>query len=161
SLNSNTATFSITINPVNDAPVANDGSGTTDEDTILTGALSASDVDGNTLTFSKVSNPAHGTVTVASNGTFVYTPAANYNGSDSLTSTANGASLDSNTATFSITVTAVNDAPVASNGSGTIDEDTVLTGAVSATDVDSASLTFAVVANPSHGTLTSFNTSTG
>ena len=163
SANSNIATFSITVVAVNDAPVADPGSVTTNEDTTLTGAVTATDVDGNPLTYSLVSGPAPaaGTVTVAANGTFVFTPAANFNGSASFTFKASDGSLDSNTATVNITVNAVNDAPVAAAGNVSTNEDSSVTGTVSATDVDNPSLTYSVVSGPTHGTLDSFNPATG
>ena len=69
-------------------------------------------MEGSRLTYAIVTGPAHGTLTgTAPNLT--YTPAANYNGPDSFTFKANDGSADSNVATVSITVTPVNDAPVA------------------------------------------------
>src|SRR5262249_38691692 len=132
-VDSNVATFSITVNPVNDPPVANNGSASTNEDTQLIGSLSATDVDNNPLTFIKVANPANGTVVVDSNGTFVYTPNANFFGSDSFTFKANDGSVDSNIATETITVNPVNDAPVANNGTLTTNEDTAGSGFMTAT----------------------------
>src|SRR4029077_13822045 len=77
-------TVSITVNPVNDAPLATPGSRTTDEDTPLTLNLAAlaSDVETSdpNLSYEIVSQPSHGTAT-----TTTYTPDANYNGPDSLT----------------------------------------------------------------------------
>ena len=156
-----TATVFLTVRPLNDAPVAFDGSYSTNEDTPLTGAVTATDVDGDTLFYSSVSGPSHGTVTISANGTFVYTPAANYYGPDTFTFKAIDAFVYSNIGTVHVTVTPVNDAPVASNGSGTTTVDTPLIGAVTATDVDNASLTFSVVSGPTHGSLSSFNVSTG
>ena len=52
-----------------------------------------------------VATPAHGTVTLNADGSFTYTPAANYNGADSFTYTANDGTADSNVATVTITVT--------------------------------------------------------
>src|SRR4029077_6766097 len=67
---------------------------------------------GDTITAVLVSAPAHGSVTLNSNGSFNYTPASNYNGPDSFTYKARDShNADSNTATVSITVNAVNDAP--------------------------------------------------
>ena len=72
------------------------------------------DVDGDTLTAVAASaGPAHGTLTLNADGSFTYTPAANYNGTDSFTYKANDGTADSNVATVTITVDAVNDAPVA------------------------------------------------
>src|SRR5439155_1687155 len=84
-LNSSTATVSITVNPVNDAPVANAQSVTTDEDMAKAITLGGSDVDGDTLSFAIVGNPAHGTLTGLNptTGAVTYNPTANYNGADS------------------------------------------------------------------------------
>jgi VCBS repeat-containing protein len=61
-----------------------------------------------------VTGPSHGTLTLNSNGSFTYTPALNYNGSDSFTYRANDGSANSNNATVNITVNAVDDAPTIS-----------------------------------------------
>ena len=99
-----------------------------------------------------VSGPTNGTLSgTAPNLT--YTPDANANGADSFTFTANDGTLDSNVATVSLTVTAVNDAPVASNGSATTDEDTAVAVTLAATDIDSAILSYTVVTRPTKGTL--------
>src|SRR5205823_4275981 len=131
-----------------------DGSATTAEDTPLSGNVSATDVDGDTLTYAVVAGPSNGSLTLNPNGSFTYTPAANYNGGDSFNFRASDGSLTSNTATVSLTITPVNDAPVASNASATVAEDTALSGTVSGTDVDGDVLTYAVVNGPAHGTLT-------
>ena len=88
-----------------------------------------------------LTGPAHGTLAFnVSTGAFTYTPAADYNGPDSFTFQAGDGTLDSNVATVSITVNPVNDAPVASNGSLSTDEDTAQSGILLATDVDSVTL---------------------
>ena len=117
-VDSNVATVSITVNPVNDAPVADDDSYSTAEDTALTvpapGVLgNDTDVENDTLTAVLVTGPSHGAVTLNADGSFSYTPGLNYNGSDSFTYKANDGAADSNVATVSITVDPVNDAPVA------------------------------------------------
>ncbi len=101
------------MNAVNDAPVCSNVSLTTDEDTPGDVAPDCTDVDGDPLTYSIVSGASHGTASVVS-GQLHYSPAANYNGSDSFTYKANDGLLDSNTATVNVTVNAVNDAPVCS-----------------------------------------------
>src|SRR5207244_6582288 len=83
-----------------------------------------------------------------------YTPAANYNGPDSFTFKANDGELDSNVATVSITVNAVNDAPVASNQAVVTDEDTAKAITLGASDVEGSALTYAIGTGPTHGTLT-------
>src|SRR6185295_14851470 len=118
----NVATVTITVTAVDDAPVAADQAVTTDEDTAKAITLTATDVDTATaLTFTVVANPTHGTLSgTAPNLT--YTPAANYDGVDHFTFKANDGTLDSNVATVTITVTAVNDAPVAADQAVTTDE---------------------------------------
>lgn len=111
------ATVSLTVNPVNDAPTAVDDSAATNENTPLTinapGLLTNdSDVEGSPLTAVLVAPPAHGVVTVNPNGSFTYTPAADYSGPDSFTYKANDGALDSAPATVNLTVTAGNAAPV-------------------------------------------------
>ena len=117
------------------------------------------DVDSGTLTAVLVAGPTHGALTLNSNGSFTYTPAANYNGSDSFTYRANDGSLNSNTVTVSLTVTAVNDAPVAGTNSYSTPEEVTLNVPAPGllgndTDVDGDTLTALLVNGPSHGTLT-------
>ncbi len=158
-------TFTITVNAVNDAPTATDGSATTDEDTAATGTLSATDIDSAALTFSLVDTTnAHGTVSItdATTGAFSYTPEANFNGTASFTFVANDGSVDSNIGTVTITVNAVNDAPTASDGSLTTNEDTATTGTLAAADIDSATLAFSLVdTTNAHGTVTITDPATG
>src|SRR5204863_412426 len=160
----NVATVTITVAAINDAPVAVNDSYNTTEDTPLTIAAPGvlgndTDEDGDTLTSIVVSQPTHGAVTLNTNGSFTYTPALNYNGSDSFTYKANDGTADSNVATVTLSVAAVNDAPVAGNDSYNATEDTPLTIVAPAvlsndTDVDGNPLTAAVVAQPAHGTVT-------
>jgi VCBS repeat-containing protein len=151
-VDSNVATFSLTVTPVNDAPVANDGAATTAEDTPVAATLSATDVENDPLTWTIVAGPANGTLSgTAPNLT--YTPNADFNGADSFTFRVNDGALDSNVATFSLTVTPVNDAPVASDGAATTAEDTPVATTLVATDVDGDLLTWTIVAGPTNGTL--------
>jgi len=149
-----TSEWTTNVANINDAPVTNAASITTNEDTAKTGTLTATDVDSTSLTFTKVASPSNGTVTVNSNGTYSYTPSDNFNGTDSFTFKANDGALDSAAATVSITVVAVNDAPVANAASITTNEDTAKTGTLTATDVDSTALTYSKVASPANGTVT-------
>ena len=158
------ATVTITVTPVNDAPVANNESYSTAEDTALNvtgpGILgNDTDVDSANLTATKVTDPAHGTVTVNANGSFTYTPNANYNGADSFTYRTSDGTATSTAATVNLTVTAVNDAPVATGDSYTTTRDVPLTVSgpgllANDTDVDSANLTATKVTDPAHGTVT-------
>jgi VCBS repeat-containing protein len=103
------------------------------------------------LTAIKVSDPTHGTLTLNADGSFIYTPTANYNGPDSFTYKAYSGSADSNIATVSITIIAVNDAPVAQDQTVTTAEDTAATITLVATDVDGDGLTYIIVTPPAHG----------
>jgi hypothetical protein len=151
-LDSNIAVVSITVTPINHPPVAQDQNVIANEDTLRTVVLGATDADGDTLTIQIVTQPIHGTLAgVPPNIT--YTPTANYHGLDSFTFKANDGRTDSNPATVSISVVAVNDPPVAQNQSVSTDEDTAKAITLSATDVDGDSLTYSLVADPIHGVL--------
>src|SRR5205085_2094088 len=157
--NSNVATVGITVNAVNDPPVAVSNSYSTNEDIALVvsaaGVLANdSDVDGNPLTAIQVSGTAHGTLSLGADGGFTYTPAANYNGPDSFTYKANDGLLNSKTVTVTLTVNAVNDAPVATPQSRSLNEDATRAIVLAGTDVDGNVLTFAIVTQPAHGILT-------
>ena len=157
-LDSNTASVSITVTPVNDAPVAADQSASTAEDTAKDITLTATDVDSDNLIYIIVDQPTHGSVSLA-DAVATYTPDLNYNGSDSFTFKANDGVLDSEIAVVTITVTPVNDAPVAVADEYTVDEDAVLTvlavdGVLANdSDVDGDILTAILVSDVSHGIL--------
>jgi CSLREA domain-containing protein len=115
--------FNISVSAVNDAPVAHDDSRSVNEDQTLNvdapGVLSNdTDIDSANLTAVKVTDPAHGTLTLNSNGSFTYTPDANFNGSDEFTYTASDGTDNSNVATATITVDPVNDAPAVALSGG-------------------------------------------
>ena len=98
--------LSVDVTPVNDAPVADGQSITTNEDTPTAITLTATDRDEDELTFSIASYPSHGTLTDfdPETGTVVYNPDPDYDGDDSFTFRANDGTADSNEATVSITV---------------------------------------------------------
>jgi VCBS repeat-containing protein len=164
--NSNTATVTITIIAGNQAPVATSDSYSVNEDTPLNvtapGVLgNDTDADGNPLTAVLVSGPSasQGSLTLNANGSFGFTPALNFNGPATFTYKANDGSLDSNTATVTITVNAVNDAPIVNAGP---DLTTTLPGSATlagvATDVDSSvTIGWSKVSGP--GTVTFVNAS--
>jgi large repetitive protein len=149
------ANVSVTVNPVNDAPVAGNDSAVTDEDTAIKIAVlgNDSDIDGDTLSIAGAS-AAHGTVVVNGDGTLTYTPNANYNGSDTITYSVDDGHGGSASATVAVTVNAVNDAPAAVNDQATVNEDSFVRVVVLAndSDVDGDKLTV-TEASALHGTV--------
>jgi len=143
------------ISNLNTAPVATDDSVTTAEDAPITFnvLLNDQDAEGDALETAVITGPAHGSLVQNADGTFTYTPNANYFGADSFTYVARDAEFDSNLATVNITITPVNDAPVATNDSVTLDEDTTATIAVLAndSDIEGAALTPSLVSGPANG----------
>ncbi|WP_155396235.1 cadherin-like domain-containing protein, partial [Vibrio campbellii] len=138
------AQVSVTVNPVNDAPVANDDSAVTDEDTPVTINVlpNDTDIDGDTLTIVNASVPAEqGTVEIV-DGKLVFTPADNFNGEATISYTVSDGELE-DSAEVSVTVNPLNDAPVANDDSAATDEDTPVTINVlpNDTDVDGDTLT--------------------
>ncbi|MEI6678556.1 MAG: Ig-like domain-containing protein, partial [Mariniphaga sp.] len=161
-----TGTITITVTPVNDAPVAVNDVATIAEDGVLNGTsllANDSDPEGNTLIINTTPKigPLFGTLIINSNGTYTYTPAANYNGTDSFTYEVcdNGIPSLCTTATVTITVTSVNDLPVANNDAANAHIDKELNGSVSQNDVTSGDggNVWSVVTPSSNGTLL-FNT---
>ncbi len=162
-VNSNQVTVTILVHPPNDAPVAADDMYAIDEDAILSipadGVL-ANDNDGDSdpLTAVKVSEPNNGTLTLNTDGSFAYTPNADFHGNDMFTYVANDGLEDSTVATVTITVNSINDAPTATDDSYTTDKDRTLTIAapgvlVNDADVDDDPLTTVEVSGPSNGSL--------
>jgi VCBS repeat-containing protein len=137
-----TATVTITVNPIDDAPVAVNDVNTTNEDTPVSGNAATNDTpsgDGGNVWSLVGTNggAAHGTVTMNANGTYTYTPAANYNGSDVFTYKLCDADGDCSTAIVTITINPVDDAPVAVNDVNTTNENTPVNGNAASNDTPS------------------------
>jgi VCBS repeat-containing protein len=160
------ATATVTVGHENHAPVANDDSYSTDEDTVLTvpaatGVLANdTDLDGDALTAIKLANPSHGTVTLNSNGSFTYTPETGYYGDDTFTYKANDGQAESNVATVTITVNHVNHDPVAADDEYTTMQEKPIMRVdstegvrINDTDPDGDPLTVSLVTDASHGKL--------
>jgi PKD repeat protein len=148
---SNTATVNVTINPVNDPPVADDQSVSTSEDTAVNITLNGSDIDGDPLTFSTVTNPGNGTLS-GTPPNVTYMPNPDFNGTDSFTFQVNDGQGGTDTGTVSITVTPVNDAPVCNDINVSTDEDMPVDIPVDCSDVEGDVLTGSFLSDPPHGT---------
>jgi len=142
----------VTVFEVNTAPTARDQSVTTPEDTPIDISLDVSDPENDPLTTTIITGPSHGQVSV--NGIVVtYTPDLNYYGADSFTYKVNDGLEDSNIATVSITVTPVNDPPVAYGMTVETPENFPVNFELLATDPEGDIGTFIIVTTPAHGTL--------
>jgi VCBS repeat-containing protein len=119
---------------------------TTAEDTKATITVAASDADSDPLTYT-TSNPTNGTVQ-ATGGTIVYTPKPDFNGTDTFTVSVSDGKNPPVSQTVTVTVTAVNDVPLAVADVGAVVEDAVLTGTVATndSDVDRDTLTYTLAA---------------
>ena len=163
-IDSASATVTITITAANTPPTANATSATIAEDGSGPVALSGGDAETCDLTFSIVSPPTHGTLGSISNnacagtGPFTdsasvtYTPAGNYNGPDSFTYKVNDGSDDSAPATATLTVTSVNDTPTANPVTTSTPQNTPKVITLSGSDVDDCDLVFARTQG-SHGSV--------
>jgi VCBS repeat-containing protein len=160
--NFNNDNVSVLLNSTvtNQAPVATTDAYSTPEDTVLTVAAPGvlgndSDPDGDPLGAVLESGPSHGALTLNANGSFTYTPAANFSGTDSFSYRASDGSLSSGLATVTINIGAVNDAPtvtVAAGGTcGTDNRSGTINLTVS--DLESAATTLTLTAASSNPTL--------
>jgi hypothetical protein len=155
SLESKEATINISVNPVNDAPVAKDANLNINEDNNLQVNLSSitNDADGDSLTYIIISTPKHGTLS-GDAPNLIYTPDTNFNGSDNFIYKVSDGSLESKEATINISVNPVNDAPVAENITTTaqngVEKEITLRGS----DVEGQNLLYSISQAPSNGTVT-------
>ena len=157
-----TGTVNITVNSVNDVPVAEPDSYTMDEDAanvVLSVISNDTDIDGPVALalVDVITGPTNGTATVVGN-TVVYTPNPDFSGSDSLTYQVTDGD-DAVIGTANIIVNPVNDVPVVVNDSYTMDEDStsvVLSVISNDTDIDGpeALALVGVIAEPTNGTYT-------
>ncbi len=148
----------ITVDPVNDKPVAVDDATNVDEDTPITVDVqdNDSDVDGDPLTTTIIGTSTQGVTPIVENGdSITYTPPLNFNGMDTITYQIcdNGSPMLCDTAIVVITVDPVNDKPVAVDDATNVDEDTPATVDVQGndSDVESASLTTTIIGTSTQG----------
>ncbi len=159
------ATVTITVSPVNDAPVAIDDVAAVNEDGILNGTtvlVNDSDTEGDPLTVNTtpVVAPTNGVLVLNANGTYTYTPNANFTGTDTFSYEVcdNGTPTGCDTAIVTITVSPINDVPLALDDVYTTDEDIVLNGStvlINDSDPENGILTVNTtpVVNVTNGTL--------
>ncbi|WP_163852346.1 tandem-95 repeat protein [Pseudooceanicola aestuarii] len=154
-----TGTITVTVASVNDAPVGTGGSASVAEDGSVAATVGGADTEdaAGDLAYSVATGPSNGTVTMNPNGTYTYTPDADYNGTDSFTYRVTDTDGGTGTATVSLTVGAVNDAPTGVvAASYNVDEDATLNGTLPvASDIDGDTLTYGPAAPvAANGTVT-------
>jgi len=162
-LDSNTATVSISIAAVNDAPVAVAATLNTNENIAVNSVLIASDIDGDVLTYSIINNGSKGTVLITNPGTgaYTYTPNTNATGVDSFSFKVNDGTVDSNITTVSVNIAVVNVAPWAYDSSINTFENIAVNATFNVIDADGDALNSSIVSNGSKGTAVIIDASTG
>jgi hypothetical protein len=154
-----TGLVTITIDPVNDAPVAVDDSYSIDEDTVLSVAMPGvlgndSDVDLDSLSAELLSDVSHGTLSFNADGSFSYAPELDFNGTDSFTyRVSDGLLSDTGLVTITIDPAGDNGAPVFTPlGPKSVAEGHELRFTVSATDPEAGTLTYSANGLPAGAT---------
>ena len=154
-------TITVNDNPqINSPPQIVDHTVSTNKNTTIDVALTGIDPDGDPLSFYTVTQPEFGslgsiTATSTNSANVTYTPNSEYMGPDSFTFKVNDGTTDSNIATVSITVQGPsNDPPVANNQAITVNKNTQQAITLTATDPNNDPLTYTVLTQPVHGTLT-------
>lgn len=149
---SDTQSFTLEVLNINDAPIAIGLGAELFEDSVVNITLQGDDQDNDFLSYSVTSQPEHGILSgVAPN--LIYTPNENYFGSDEFTFFVNDGEIDSSTATISITVISVNDAPVAQSNTASTNEDAAVNIVLGVTDGDGDAVTYRVTTLPRNGVL--------
>ena len=158
-------TISISVSAVNDAPVGSDDEYSTDEDILLTVSAASGvlandlDIDGDMLSAVAVTGTSNGSLSLNGDGSFTYTPNANFNGVDSFTYRATDGNLQSDVRTVTLNVAAVNDPSVSNDDTYTVDQLTTLELSaadgvlINNTDVEADPLQAILVDGPQNGQL--------
>ncbi len=150
---SDTAQVSVSVGETSTAPVAEDDTAVTDEDTTVVIPVLAndSDAEGDPLTVTEASSP-DGTVEINPDGTLSFTPDRDFNGTTTISYTINDGNGGEDTATVDVTVNPVNDGPVAEDDTATTDAGTPVTVPVldNDSDVEGDPLTVITASSP-HG----------
>ena len=152
-LDSAAVLVNMTVNEINDLPVASNQTITTNENIAIVSTFDITDTNiGDTLTCSSVTAPLHGTLDIGLGVNYTYTPYINYNGDDSFSVKCNDGTVDSAVATTSITIFGVNDEPILFDQTKTLNEDTTLSAFLAGDDPEGDPITCYMVSAPLHGT---------
>jgi len=149
---SNVSIITLTVTPVNDAPVAQAQTISTTRNSNAAVTLAATDVESDTISYTLVSSPTYGSLS-GELPNLLYTPNANFVGADGFQFRAGDVHGATTVATISITVQPTNTAPVADKLVFTTTQESAVAINLSATDADRDDLTYRVVSSPTHGSL--------
>ena len=164
-----TRVFIVSVNAINDTPVANDRAINTNIGTSYSGGLEdfANDIEKQTLSFSAISQPNHGTVTLDTNGSFIYQPEPFYSGEDSFSYLVSDGVETSNEAQVLISINGIldtentNDAPIAHEHFFSTQEESTFSENLLAEDAENTPLSYSIISNGSKGIAEITNTATG
>ena len=151
-LTSPLATVTITVDAVNDPPVADDQMVTVDEDAFVDIVLTATDVEGGAFDYGLVTLPTNGALSGTAPN-LRYTPDENYFGADSFAFNVRDPGLASDIGIVNITVTAVNDAPQADDQLVNTGENLAVNIILTGSDIDGDEISFSIVTQPGSGNL--------
>ncbi len=151
-----TADVTVTVNQVQVAPTVYNNALSLYEDESVTSYITshAYDQNGDIITIVSSTTPLHGAVVINDLYSFTYTPAANWNGTDSFTLTITDGFGNNTDAEIAVTIASVNDYPVcvADNGSTNYYQPITINVTANDTDVDNDTLTITIITEPLHGT---------
>jgi VCBS repeat-containing protein len=143
--------LSITVNAVNDTPIILTNALSTEEDVVLTSALTFHDIENDDVEFRLIAEPTNGLASISLQGALTYQSAENFFGEDSLIVSITDENQAVSEKEIIITVNSVNDKPDVSDVSFSIDEDNLLSESLLATDIDSDVVAFSMVTPPQSG----------
>ena len=147
------SSYGDTINLGDSPPIAGNLNLATNQDTSVTGQLPVTPTTGNTLQFSIQQLPDDGTVVINNDGSFSYTPNGGYTGPDSFNYTADDGQGGVAVGTVSVTVNAVNHAPLASDANEIVYINTPVDDVLPVSDIDGNPLQVTITSGPTNGTV--------
>ena len=149
----------LAVNPVNEAPTVTSANFDGVQNTELMETITATDPEGDTVTFAQTSEPANGSITAfEANGSFTYLPDTDFTGSDSFTITASDG-INEVAATISITIfeeEPTNQPPTITSANFEGNQDTDLSATITASDPEGETVTFTQTSEPSNGSMIAF-----
>jgi len=147
--------FSLSVNDIISIPTVSNITTTVNEDTAVLITLNGNDIDEGDLAYTIVTQTVNGALTPTDDdNVFTYLANENYNGTDSFTYQVNDGENNSSIAQVDISITAINDIPVANTVVSSLDEDTPTLITLNGRDVENTDLTYNIITQPINGTLT-------